>query len=205
MNQLPPLVLECPECGERYLISRNQAMPSEKATLYSDGFYIDQVNWRTPLIIGCVTCELGFFPEKGKLIAEPEWDEFNEKWSEIRKAEAPTAGALALELRARRNMNTDEALALRREFWYAGVHSETGRLLMSRNKKFEQFWLNSLEQLEAMTGTESNEALRLKAEMNRQLGRFDQCLELLKNLSDKQSRQIAEKAGKKESGVFILN
>lgn len=205
MNQLPPIVLECPECGEHYLISRTSALPSERANLYSDGFFIDQIHWRTPLIIGCVTCELGFFPEKGKLIAEPDWDEFNEKWCDIKKAEAPTAGSLALELRARRNMNTSEELALRREFWYAGTHSETGRLLMSRNKKFEQFWLSSLVQLEVMTGTESNEALLLKAEMNRQLGRFDQCIELLKNLHDEQGRQIAEKAGKKENGVFVFN
>ena len=112
MEHLPPIVLECPECGEKYLVSRYSNLPSEKAILFSDGFFIDDLNWRTPLIIGCVTCELGFFPQNGKIVAEPDWDEFYTVWSEIKKAQPPTPGALALELRARKKMTLFEEVAL---------------------------------------------------------------------------------------------
>lgn len=206
MNQLPPIVLECPECGEKYLISRESYTPSENAVIYSDGFYIDSENWRTPFIIGCVTCELGFFPESGKIIAEPDsWEDFNENWAHIKKAEPPTAGSLALELRARKNMQLTAELALRKEFWYAGNHSETGRLLMAKNEKFKNFWLESLSKLEHSLSVTNDEELLLKAEINRQLGNFDVTLELLDMSSDNRAVEICKRALAKERTLFSFS
>lgn len=205
MSQLPPIVLECPECGERYLVSRDTEMLSEKAVRYSDGYFIDEKNWRTPLVIGCVTCELGFFPEKGKLVAKPTWEEFDEEWAKIKKAEAPTAGSLALELRARKNMSNVEEIALRSEFWYAGNHTETGRILMGKNKKFQNFWTESLEKLEKLLNSSEEKNLLLKAEINRQLGNFERCIKLLEEIPGDQAQQIVEAAKKQETKVFKLN
>ena len=204
MQQLPPIVLECPECGEKYLISRDSYSPSEQAIIYSDGFFFDETNWRTPYIIGCVTCELGFFPENGKIIAKPDWDEFHEEWSQVKKAEPPTAGSLALELRARKKMSRSEELALRTEFWYSGLHAETGRLLMSKNKKFKQFWEDSLDKLEAILTTDNAKDLLLKAEINRQLGRFSTSIDLLNKLEDPIAKQIVENARKQNSALFKI-
>lgn len=206
MNQLPPIVVECPECGEKYLISRESYTPSENATVYSDGYFMDSVNWRTPFIIGCVTCELGFFPENGKVIAEPAtWEEFNENWAHIKKAEPPTAGSLALELRARKNMEHDAELALRKEFWYSGNHSETGRMLMEKNPKFKKFWMESLEKLEnLLSATDERERL-LKAEINRQLGNFDRVIQLLSDREQSFAKEIIEKASKEETSLFMFN
>ncbi|MFA9390719.1 MAG: hypothetical protein ACERKD_12980 [Prolixibacteraceae bacterium] len=203
MNQLPPIVLECPECGEKYLISRDSYTPSEKAILFSDGFFIDEISWRTPLIIGCVTCELGFFPQKGKIVAEPEsWEDFNENWAHIKKAEPPTSGSLALELRARKNMDHTDELALRKEFWYSGNHSETGRLLMSKNVKFKKFWIESLEKLEDMLEDNDQKETLLKAEINRQLGNFERCIQLLTNRNEPTAIKIKQKAEAKNTALF---
>jgi hypothetical protein len=188
-KQLPPIVLECPECGERYLISQ-QNEPSEKAIIFSDGFFIDEVNWRTPLIIGCLTCELGFFPNKGKYIASPDWDEFNEKWSHIKKAEAPTAGALVLELRARKKLSPDDEKALRTELWYAGNHSETGKKLKEKNPKFNLFLTENIASLENILFPNNTENILLKAEANRQLGHFDKCIGLIDGLKSPISETI---------------
>jgi hypothetical protein len=203
MDLLPPIVLECPECGEKYLVSQQSETPSEKATLYSDGFFVDDINWRTPLIIGCVTCELGFFTEQGKLIAEPGWDEFQEQWGNIKKAEPPTAGALALELRVRKNMGLKNEIALRTEFWFAGNHTETGRLLKHKNDKFKKFWLESLSILESIIVDTSGDDLILKAEMNRHLGNFDKCVAILKGQSSTLAIQIIENAMKGNNEPFI--
>ena len=198
-----PIVIECPECGEQYLISKSANQPSESATIYSDGYYTDEVNWRTPGIIGCVTCELGFEPSIGIIIDEPDWDTFEEKWSQVKKAEPPTAGALALELRVRKNMERDFEIALRQEFWYSAIHTETGRLLMSKNRKFKAYWIESLQKLEALLSVRENEILR-KAEINRQLGNFNACIELLKGNTNTTAMQIVEKANQKDSLVFVL-
>lgn len=202
MDHLPPIVLECPECGEKYLISRNSTTPFEQATTFSDGFYIDEINWRTPLIIGCVTCELGFFPQCGKIIAEPDWKEFHEKWSHLKKAEPPTAGSLAIELRIRKNMEPEVEKALRREFWYAGSHSENGRKLMLKNEKFKKYWNESLIKLEELLSADLKEEVILKAEINRQLRKFDQCFKLLKNDNSQLAAQIKTQAQDKNSIIF---
>lgn len=204
MNQLPPIVLECPECGEKYLISRNSLSPSENAILFSDGYYFDEINWRTPYIIGCVTCDLGFFPENGKIIAEPDWDEFNEKWSQIKKAEPPTAGSLALELRIRKTMERKVELALRKEFWYSGLHTEAGRMLLIKNEKFKKYWNNSLILLEELL-SEENEEIMIKAEINRQLGQIDRCIELLRNHNNLLANQLRTEAQKQNLQIFELS
>ncbi|MBN2806197.1 MAG: hypothetical protein JXR22_06025 [Prolixibacteraceae bacterium] len=205
MHMLPPIVIECPECGERYLLSRNSTIPSEEATLFSDGYFIDETNWRTPAIIGCVTCELGFFPQNGKLIAEPDWEEFNKQWAHIKKAEPPTAGSLALELRTRKIMAMDAELAIRKEFWYAGFHTETGRILMEKNEKFRNYWNDSREKLEALLSTTHEESLLLKAEINRQTGRFKECIRLLSAMNNPWAQKIVAQASLKNSALFQLN
>lgn len=205
MQKLPPLVMECPECGEQFLISRDSDNPSENATIFSDGFFLDELNWRTPEVIGCVTCELGFFLHEGKLVAEPNWEEYNEKWSHLKKAEPPTAGSLALELRARKNMIFKVESALRKEFWYAGIHSETGRILMGKNEKFKNFWFDSLSKFESMIQENNLDDILLKAECNRQLGHFTECIKLINNTDQKLAQLIKSRAENKDSEVFVVN
>jgi len=201
----PPIVLECPECGEKYLISRESNTPSENATIFSDGFFIDELNWRIPKIIGCVTCELGFFPEKGKIIEKPGWNEFHEKWSQIKKAEPPTAGSLALELRARKNIDPMDELALRLEFWFSGNHTENGRMLLTKNEKFSTFWNESLMKLENLLSPNIEDQRLVKAEINRQLKRFDQCISLLSGMNHPMGKSIQQKAENQISNLFTFN
>lgn len=203
--QLPPIVLECPECGEKYLVANEANLLSEKAICYSDGFYIDDQIWRTPGIIGCVTCELGFCPTKGKIIATPTWDEFYQKWSHIKKAEPPTAGTLALELRARRNMDVETEKLIRKEFWYAANHTETGRMLRANNEKFRNFWITSLVRFEEILDFNNPQETITKAEVNRNLGRFETCLSILEGISGILPDAIREEALKRNCSVFQLN
>lgn len=204
MNQSPPIVLECPECGEKYLISRESYSPSEKAILYSDGYVLDTINWRTPSIIGCITCELGFFPENGKKIAEPNWEEFNEKWADIKQAEPPSAGSLVLELRARKNMYPNAEKALRTELWYAGNHTQAGKYLLSKNEKFKIFWIESLSKLEGLLVVSNENELFLKAEINRQLMHFDSCISLLTKNEGSFAQLIIQQAKNQNEKLFEI-
>ncbi|MDA3879375.1 MAG: hypothetical protein PF436_03210 [Prolixibacteraceae bacterium] len=195
-------VLECPECGEQYIISSPTDSPSETATLFSDGYFIEDgnIHWRTPLVIGCVTCELGFMPVKGKQIAFGTLDELLEKFPNIKKAMAPTAGTLVLDLRARLHMELDEEVAIRRELWYASQHTSKGCELLERNKKFEAFYQQNLLRL-----IECVQLPVLKAELNRQAGMFDQCLNCLENETDSMATLIAQQAKVENTGVFKVS
>ncbi|HNW50285.1 MAG TPA: hypothetical protein PKH79_04330 [Prolixibacteraceae bacterium] len=199
---LPPIVLECPECGEKYLVSPESNRLSENATIYTDGYFDDDQIWRTPGIIGCVTCELGFTPQTGKVIATPDWDDFYQNWSEIKKAAPPTAGSLALELRARRNMNPETEKSIRKEFWYAVNHTEKGMSLFSKNEKFRNFWFESLNRYEELLGTENPDEKLIKAEISRHLGRFEACFSLLDGFSGSLAETIRQEAIKRNT--FII-
>lgn len=192
-------VLECPECGEQYIVSPRGNFPSETATLFSDGFFIENgdMHWRTPLIIGCVTCELGFMPRDGKVIAKGSLHELLEKFPGIKKATPPAAGALVLDLRARTKISESEEMAIRRELWHATLHTEKGRALLQRNKKFVAFFhQNLLRLINNVSDT------LLQAEIYRQTGAFDQCLDLLQNETDTTAKQIGQQAKAKNSMVF---
>lgn len=196
---LPPLVVECPSCGERYLISRDPYIPSGKSTLFSDGYYTDEYSWRTPGIVGCITCELGFLPRDGKVIATPDWDDFYKNWSHLKQAQPPTAGALVLELRSKRNIEPFTEKAIRKELWYSALHTETGRALLTNNPKFKNFWLSSLVRLEELLDILENDERLIKAEVNRQLGQFEQCLDLIDTMQGKLADTIKAEAGKRNS------
>jgi hypothetical protein len=190
MTQQPPIVIECPECGEKYLIFEGQIPFSDQALRFTDGYVSDQLAWRTPGIIGCVTCELGFFPDKGKLVARPTWDEFCQNWCHLKKAEPPSAGSLAIELRVRKNTTREIELTLRRELWYAANHTENGRLLLAKNARFKEFYLESLQLMQHILDETNEEELLLKAEILRQLGQFDEAQNLLQSNESSWSEAI---------------
>jgi len=198
------IVLECPDCGEQYSVFSDPEIPSEKRMLYSDGFFWDPIHWRTPRIIGCVTCESGFFPEKGKMIASIPIGEVTGKWTKLKRAEPPKAGNLALELRIRKKIEPENEKNIRIEFWYAVNHSDEGRQRFDTNERFRNFWLESLEKLEALLSAEKSEDRLLKAEVNRQLGRFEDCILLLASETDSRSLAISREAEKKNRTVFTL-
>lgn len=203
-DNFPPLVLECPECGERYLIPNPKNKPSESRTVFSDGFFFDEYQWRVPSIIGCVTCELGFFPENGKLIAEPTLDEYNEKWLDTKRAQAPSAGTLALELRVRKCLPVDKELTIRKELWYAGNHTEVGKEMLQKNQRFSQFWLDSLIKLEKLLPQTDVDNLIMKAEINRQFGFFEESISFLADTDNSIGQKIIAEALLQNRKPFIL-
>ncbi|HKM94325.1 MAG TPA: hypothetical protein VJY41_11785 [Prolixibacteraceae bacterium] len=204
MEILPPIIMECPECGEQYLVSQYDNQPSEKAVRFSDGFFIDEINWRTPSVIGCVTCELGFFTQNGKVIARPGWDEFNQKWPQLKKATPPHAGALALELRVRKNIPLQHEINLRKEFWYSGNHTEKGKFMLAQNEKFNHFWIQSLDALEKLLNVNIEGELLLKAEINRHLARFEMATTLLEKSYQNLAVQIHQRALASDSTIFEI-
>jgi hypothetical protein len=94
----------------------------------------------------------------------------------------PTAGTLVLDLRARLKMNPDEEIAIRRELWYAALHTEKGRGLLERNKKFGAFFNQNIEKLIEIMPTKNEHGLLLKAELFRQSGKFKEAI-IVKNTS----------------------
>ena len=202
MNSLAPIVIECPTCGEKYLLSRN--LPSEKATFFSDGFFIDEENWRTPGLIACVTCELGFYSENGKIVTEPSWDDFQKYWSHLKKAEAPSASALILELRTRRKMDLKQEKIIRQELWYSVSHTEMGQKLITQNPRFQAFCVDNLNRLENLFSEDNSNELLLKAELNRELGNFEKCIDLLNSEKSSLSGRICEAASNKSDQIFQI-
>ncbi|NLU39066.1 MAG: hypothetical protein GXX78_09275 [Bacteroidales bacterium] len=204
MTEEMPVVIECPSCGERYLIWAAMSELPQGTTYYSDGYFTSDNKWRTPEIIGCVTCELGFTPQSGKIIATPNREEFLQHWSHLKPAQPPTTGALVLELRARKNMDTTMEKVLRKELWYSTSHTTAGKNLLENNAKFRNFWNDSMVQLEALFDRNNPAELLLKAEANRQLGHYEQCLELLLGEQSNMAEAIRNAAQRENCTLLVV-
>lgn len=204
MTEEMPVVIECPSCGERYLIWNEMSELPKGTTYYSDGYFISENKWRTPGIIGCVTCELGFTPQSGKIIATPNREEFYQNWSHMKPAQPPTTGALVLELRARKTMDVSMEKILRKELWYSTSHTTAGKNLLENNAKFRNFWNESMIRLESLFDCSKPDEVLLKAEINRQLGRFEQSLELLLSEKGNVAEAIRNASQSKNSTLFVV-
>jgi hypothetical protein len=138
------------------------------------------------------------------VIAQPDWETFYAKWSHLKKAEPPAAGALALEIRVRKVMTPETETVIRKELWYAGNHTGSGKHLRINNPKFNLFWLENLKRLEEIHPDINFDDRLLKAEMNRQLGNMETCLLLLASLNSAIANQIRSQSTGNNLVPFIL-
>ena len=93
---------------------------------------------------------------------------------------------------------------LRKELWYSTSHTTAGKNLLENNAKFRNFWNESIVRLESLFDCSKPDEVLLKAEINRQLGRFDQSLELLSSENGNVAEAIRNASLDKNSALFVV-
>jgi hypothetical protein len=171
------------------------------ATFYSDGFAIGSNLPRISRLVLCPVCNEVFFYDEQEI-------------NPVFKSEDICMDALApsmdrfLELLANTGkLSMENEIYLRKEIWYFGTHHPIGSDEMLNNPSFKMQWIENLEKLEELLQTDNPEHVLLKAEVNRHLGRFTRCLELLTNnnltaCDIKFVRTLRKKATKGNTEVF---
>ena len=86
---------------------------------------------------------------------------------------------------------------MRKLFWYLGSHNLSGDELLINDYHFKIDWLDNLEFFEALLDEQYPEEILLKAEANRQLGRFERALELVNLAPQTDDKRLINKLRKK--------
>ncbi|HPJ58733.1 MAG TPA: hypothetical protein PLX41_04990 [Bacteroidales bacterium] len=186
------LIIPCPVCGhpgkKRTLISGN----TFGARLWSDGKQIAPMLPEFPWLVKCKNCGKFFHAEEKLATRELEWDDEDyQQFKHIEDFDFP-------------NFNEYfEALGLEENEQYLRFMIFTSFNDYVRNKMEDQITeemqmlhednLKSLLYLIEKSEDQDFNALMTRIEINRELGRFDKCFELLNSITDEKHKDIKSK------------
>ena len=207
----PTFIHKCTTCGNLLTKQSSRSGNTFGATIYSDGKVIAPSNREFPLITKCSKCEqilwLGgdnytgieseyFIREyEGVAVEESRFLTINEY------VQAAENGIFS---------NVHEEIFIRRRIWWEFNHrvQEGSSFFKSESEKL--IWLANINRLiEIFDPADVYQRICI-AELNRHLGNFEACMEIINNLDDspewdRYKAYYAEECEKKSTKVFILD
>lgn len=201
----PILIIPCPACGftgkKKALLSGNNF----GAELWSDGKQIAPMLPEYPYLVRCKKCRKFFFAEDDNSIDELSWGEYNyvDKWKDVKFFKFPTFRQYIAAL----GSGLDE-----KYIRYSAFKSFNDYIRKNREHRItpemREHHHENMNRLSELFATESTDELFSLIEVNRQLGRFDKCKELLEKVNDKDldwiKEQFAGEIDKKNRKLFKL-
>jgi len=192
MTPGPTLILQLPHCKHLIKYPTTASGNTVGARQWSDGKMEAPMLPDAPPLCKCPTDGKLFWVEDTEIIAEWEFyneEEINEEWAQLDTISEPSEedlwAALGTEL-----TNTPERLYyIRLALWWAGNDHIRNR----QRKELSAEHLANLTEFEKMlSADDDDESTLLRAEALRELSRFDESVELLKNVV---SGRMADFAG----------
>lgn len=201
----PDYIIACPYCGENV---RKQSLMSANtfgAACWSDGFMMAPMYPDLPLVVRCQNCQGFYNAETAKEIKELPFDGSNDDKQEIayvghlKPEEYPHA--LASDV----STNPDIEKYLRTRYWWEMNHKCRFRSKAKHGFAVKQ--QQYVENLLALLGLLQEDQILMRAEILRNLQRFDECIELLSNAESEEeniAKQMLAHAKKHNALVFKL-
>ena len=205
----PDIIYECPTCKSH--ISRGSIMSGNTfgATFYSDGSRYAPMLPEFPQITKCTKCNTIFWIEDAQQVGKRAWGMFN-------REDYPTAvkaGFLnideyfeALENGLWRSKD-DEFYIRQRILWKFNNRVKSGQPLFNDEQE-KKLWRDNINLLLLLIDYENTNQKILAAELNRNLGNFENCLDILNTIKDPEldwiKNAFSEECKKKNTEVFEL-
>ena len=207
----PTFILECPHCREPVRIYSIGSGNTFGAKFWTDGkIEAPMLPDRSP-IVKCAKCTRLFWKAKAKQLGRIEVysvsKEEEERFAKASNALDPTEQDL-LNLSEARDLSRDEQVTVRRRAWW--LANDRFRSNRESNKTgFSEAQLGNLRRLYSLLDEQDPGERILKSEISRELGNFEECLQLLeKEFEDNgeaaRAMFIRELAAKKNSRVTQL-
>jgi hypothetical protein len=201
----PILIIPCPQCAnlgkKRTLISGN----TFGAELWSDGKRIAPMLPEYPSFVKCRKCGTFFFIKDSDAQTRFTWsDRGKDKWPYIDFFEFPTFNEY---IEALGKVDDEKYLRLLifRSFNDCAREGKDDEI----SEDMQMLHEDNLKSLLYLLTEEDIDELLTKIEINRELGRFEKCLELLQNINSEKHEWLIVKFSneilKKNKKVFRLN
>jgi len=183
----PTYVYKCPNCGN--LLTKESLTSGNTfiIKIYSDGKRIAPMLPEFPNLTKCKKCNTIFWLSKLETVGEYKWDDKeNSNWINEDRANFLNIGDYFRALKEGLAENIKEEIFIRKQIWWAYNHRvRFGKASTPyRNTNDEIKWKENCNKLISLL-YESDLSQRITiAELKRNLGDFEGCLEIIKKIDD---------------------
>jgi hypothetical protein len=206
----PIYVYKCPNCGN---LLKNGSLTSGNtfgAKIFSDGKRIAPMLPEFPNLTKCKKCNTIFWLHKLKEIGVYEWgDEKNSKWQNADKAEFLGIDDYFNALNKGMATNKEVELFIRQHIWWAYNDKIRQGLKLFIDNADEERWVDNLEKLKILLDQSDINQRIMIAEINRNLGDFENCINIIQGIDDAELDWLKEKflteCKRKNKWVIKLN
>ena len=206
----PFYIYKCPSCGS--LLSRGSLMSGNTfgAKLFSDGKMITNMLPEFPDLTKCRKCNTIFWLSKLKEIGTYKWGaNKNSTWKKAKEAEFLDIDDYFRALDSKIAENKKEELFIRLGIWRAYNDRIRSGNVIFNDKDDELRWSNNVNiLLTLLDQSEINEKITI-AEIYRNKGEFDKCMNIIKSIKENKYDWLKEKfineCKKQNRWVIVLN
>lgn len=206
----PTYVYECPKCG--HLLTNNSLMSGNTfgAKHYSDGKQIAPMLPAFPELTKCRRCDTIFWLSKAKEVGTYEWgDQDKPEGQQADKARFLQLPDYFVALSIGLAETKEEETYIRRQIWWAyNDRIRMGQAIFVSGEDEVLYTQNCTRLMMLLDPSDSGQKIML-AELKRNLGDFDACLQLLQSLDDMDfdwlKAKLIRACKKKRQWVMALN
>ena len=189
-------IYKCPNCGN--LISRESYISGNTfgAQIFSDGKIIAPMHPLIPNLTKCKKCETIFWLSKLKEIGTFGCDDCTNYVKEWKESDC----AAFLDLEDNYNAldkglaeNKEEELNIRISIWWEYNNRIREGENIFRDEKDELRWTENLERLKTLLDQSDIDQRMMIAEINRNLGDFENCISVIQTIDDDEVNRMKEK------------
>lgn len=178
----PPVIRECPHCHMALLFPRFNQGSLRQASVWTDGRLTGPWIPDELQLVGCPFCGESFWTRQSQELGIATDSMAQQNWPEARLAdELDAAGILAAIATGHGDTPRKERYLRMHAWWRDGDRRREGVAKELETAALDEAMLANLRRLYGLLDEESSDDRLMKAEIARQLGRFDESLHLLKH------------------------
>lgn len=206
----PNYVYKCPNCGNLLKVGSLMSGNTFDAEIFSDGKIITPMLPDYPNLTKCKKCELIFWLSKLTEIGTFEWGiDSDLEWQNADEAEFLEIDDYYNAIKKGIAENTDEELFIRQQLWWKYNDRIRSGNKIFQNEDDESRWTENITILRTLLDqTDINQRIML-AEISRNLGDFENCLNIIQDIEDDELNWLKEiyttECAKKNRWVIKLN
>ena len=164
------------------------------AKLFSDGKRIAPMLPEFPDLTKCKKCDTIFWLSKLKEIGTYEWgDDKNSKWHNADEAEFLEIDDYYMAIDEGIADNITEEFIIRKLIWWAYNDRTRKAQEIFRDENDELRWIENLKKLKALLDQENLDEKIMIAEINRNLGDFENCILMIQSIDNDDLKWIKER------------
>ncbi|MDD3875584.1 MAG: hypothetical protein PHT69_03130 [Bacteroidales bacterium] len=205
----PNYIYKCPKCNTLHQQMSLMSGNTFGAMIYSDGNMFAPMMPDIPKITLCTECRQIFWLDEQNLVGTYDFnDPINEAFEQAASVSHLYLEDLIYVIENSLYRNEDEEFYIRQRLWWVFNQKLLKDSELLGNQHMKSLYQNNCVRLiELFKGEYDNERVFI-AELYRNLGQFDRCMDILKSLQDEEYKErkqaLLKKCKEKDNKVFLV-